>query len=308
MARTTIIDTDPGTDDAIAIWLALASPELDVQLLTVVGGNVGLATTLRNARAIVGLSGRDVSVVAGSDRALLGPFASAAEVHGDDGLGGVSLPEGPPAADGLACDAIREKLRGADPGSVTLVGIGPATNLALALASEPALVSRVEEIVLMSGAVGEGNITASAEFNAYCDPEALAVVLACGAPVTLAPLDLTNQALCEPRHVAALRDAGDGACLRATAAIWEGVAPSHRSGGRGHEQHDACAVAWLVQPDMFAWRMAHATVECAPGACRGRTVVDRWGRSLESPQVRLLETLQAEEFFALLGDRLAGLP
>ncbi|MDR3415794.1 MAG: nucleoside hydrolase, partial [Nevskia sp.] len=181
-----MIDTDPGTDDAIALWLALASPELDVRLVSVVGGNAGLARTLPNARAIVGLTGRDVPVVAGADRPLVGAFVSEPRVHGADGLGGVILPEGPPAMPGVAADAIRAALRAAPAEGLTLVGIGPATNLALALATEPALSSRVREIVLMAGAVGEGNITPAAEFNAWSDPEALAVLLAAGRPVTLA--------------------------------------------------------------------------------------------------------------------------
>ncbi len=238
---------------------------------------MGLDVTLTNARAIVGLSGRAVPVVAGADRPLLGRFEDAAHVHGGDGLGGVKLPPGPAAAPGLAVDRIRAELRAAAPDSVTLVGLGPATNLGLALAAEPALADRVAEIVLMTGACGEGNVTPSAEFNAYNDPEALAVVLGCGRPVTLATLDVTNQALCRPSHIAALRASGAGACLRATADIWDSVPVSRRSGGQGHEQHDACAVAWLVAPSLFTHRAVHAAVECGSGAGRGRTIIDRWG-------------------------------
>ena len=306
--RPTIVDCDPGTDDAVALWLALGSPEaVDLRLVTVAGGNVGLATTLRNARAVVGLSGHAVPVVAGAVRALLGPYPDAAHVHGDDGLGGVVVPDGPPAEPGVAADAIRAVLRDADQ-AVTLVGLGPATNLALALATEPALASRVAEIVLMTGAWGEGNVTPSAEFNAFCDPEALAVLLGCGRPVTLAMLDLTNQALCTPARVAVFRAAGQGACLRATTAIWDRVPPSRRSGGAGHELHDPCAMAWLVAPELFTHRPIHVAVDCAPGLGRGRTVVDRWGRTGAAPNATLLETVAAEPFFALLRERLARLP
>jgi inosine-uridine nucleoside N-ribohydrolase len=147
--------------------------------VTVAGGNVGLAHTLRNARALVGLAGKAVPVVAGAERPLLGSFEDAAYAHGEDGLAGVTLPEGPAAAPGIAADAIRAALRAAGPSGLTLVGIGPATNLALALATEPALLANVAEIVLMTGAWGEGNVTPAAEFNAWSDPEALAVVLAC---------------------------------------------------------------------------------------------------------------------------------
>ena len=309
MSRPTIIDCDPGTDDAIALWLALASPgAIGLRMVTVVGGNVGLDATLANARAIVALSGRAVPVAAGADRPLLGRFEDAAHIHGGDGLGGVVLPPGPPAAPGLALDRIRDVLRAAAPDSVTLVGLGPATNLGLALAAEPALADRVAEIVLMTGAIGEGNITPSAEFNAYNDPEALAILLGCGRPVTLATLDVTDQALCRPAHIAALRAAGEGACLRATAAIWASVPPSRRSGGQGHEQHDACAVAWLAAPELFTHRAVHAAVDCGPGPGRGRTIVDRWGRTGQKPNARLLETIDADGFFALLNQRLAALP
>jgi len=307
-ARPTIIDCDPGTDDAIALWLALASPELHVRLVTVVGGNVGLERTLANARAIVGLTGRDVPVVAGADRPLVGRYEDAAHVHGDDGLGGLVLPEGPPAAPGIAADAIRTLLRGSPAHSVTLIGLGPATNLGLVFATEPSLASRVAEIVLMTGAAGEGNITPSAEFNAWNDPEALAAVLACGAPVTLATLDVTNQAVCTRAEMAALREAGHGACLRAAARIWHNVPFSPRTGGVGHEQHDACAVAWAVAPHLFTSEDVFAEVDCAPGIGRGRTAIHRWGRGGRAPNARFLERLDAPGFFTLLTERLASLP
>ncbi|KAA5614213.1 cysteine hydrolase [Rhodovastum atsumiense] len=301
-----VIDCDPGTDDAIALLLALASPELEVRLVTAVGGNVGLGRTLANARAVVGLSGRAVPVMAGADRPIMGRFAAAAYVHGEDGLGGVALPEGPPAAPGLAADAIRALLRAAVPCSVTLIGIGPATNLGLALATEPALAAQVREIVLMTGAVGEGNVTPAAEFNAWNDPEALAILLQSGCPVTLATLETTAQALCTPARVAALRAQGGGAPLRAACEIMARVPPSARLGGAGHPEHDACAVAWAVAPHLFTTRDVHAGVELA-GPSRGRTNIARF--RLPGPaNARLLEKLDAEGFFALLGERLAALP
>jgi len=303
--RACIIDTDPGTDDAIALWLALAAPSLDVRLVTVAGGNVGLDHTLRNARAIVGMTGRAVPVVAGAEGPLLGAFRSETQVHGADGLAGVALPEGPPATPGIAADAIRALLR-AEP-RVTLVGIGPATNLALALATEPALADRVEEIVLMTGAWAEGNITPSAEFNAWSDPESLAVLLECGRPVTLATLELTAQALVTPARIAALRACGGGVCLDAASRIMGGVPASRRFGHRGHPLHDPCAVAWLLAPELFTSRDVHVHVECG-GVARGRTVVDRWERSGAKPNARLLETLDADGFFELLGELFSTLP
>jgi inosine-uridine nucleoside N-ribohydrolase len=306
--RPTIIDCDPGTDDAIALWLALASPELDVRMVTVVGGNVGLPATLANARAVVGQSGRAVPVVAGADRALMHPYEDAAYVHGDNGLGGLVLPEGPAATPGLAVDAIRAALRAASPRSITLIGLGPATNLGLVFATEPALADNVAEIVLMTGALSEGNVTPSAEFNAYNDPEALDIVLTAGAPVTLATLDVTNQALCMPSHIAAMRAAGPSACARAAADIWDAVPPSRRTGGVGHEQHDACAVAWAIAPELFTHRAVECRVDCGHGPGRGRTVIDRWGRKPRKLNANFLERLDVDGFFALLIERIAALP
>ncbi len=303
--RVCIIDTDPGTDDAVALWLALAAPELDVRLVSVAGGNVGLGHTLRNARGIVGLAGGAMPVVAGAEGPLLGAFISETRVHGADGLAGVALPEGPPATPGIAADAIRTLLR-AEP-RVTLIGIGPATNLALALATEPALAAHVEEIVLMTGAWSEGNITPSAEFNAWSDPEALAMLLGCGRPVTLATLELTAQALVTPARIATLRAAGSGRCLDAAVRIMAGVPASRRFAHRGHPLHDPCAIAWLIEPDLFTHRAVHVHVECG-GVARGRTVVDRWQRSGVAANARLLDTLDADRFFALLTERLATLP
>jgi purine nucleosidase len=306
--RATIIDCDPGTDDAIALWLALASPELDVRLVTVAGGNVGLGHTTANARAVVALAGRDIPVVAGAERALLAPFRAETAVHGDDGLGGVRLPPGPPLAPGIAADAIRDLLRAAAPASVTLVGLGPATNLALALATEPALVDRVAEIALMSGAWSEGNITPAAEFNAWNDPEALAMLLGLGCPVSMATLDLTAQALVTPAVIGELAARPGGACHGAALAILRALPASRRFGLRGFPLHDPCTIAWLLAPGLFAARPVFVEVDCGPGPGRGRTLVDRWDRLRREPNLMLQETLDAPGFFALLGDRLRRLP
>jgi purine nucleosidase len=308
MSRAVILDCDPGTDDAVALWLALAGPELDLRLVTVAGGNAGLPSTLANARAVLGLAGARVPVVAGADRPLLGAFEPELRVHGTDGLAGVVLPEGPLAEPGIAADAIRAVLRAAAPASVTLLGLAPATNLALALASEPALADRVAEIVLMTGALGEGNWTPGAEFNAAMDPEALAILLASGRPVTLATLELTAQALVTPARIAALRGLPGGRCLAACADILQAIPPSRRLGGLGHALHDPCAVAWLLAPALFTTRDVAVVVECGDGPGRGRTHIDRWNRGGAPAHARLLERLDADGFFRLLGERIARLP
>jgi purine nucleosidase len=302
-----ILDCDPGTDDAFALLLALASPELSVLAVTVAGGNVGLDRTLPNALSLVALAGSQAPVYGGAERPLLGAFVSETRVHGVDGLGGVALPDGGEPAAGVAADAIRRILRtSAQP--VTLVGIAPATNIALALMTEPALAAKVERIVLMTGAWGEGNATPAAEFNTLNDPEALAVLLACGRPVVLATLELTAQALCTPARLAALRTAGLGNCVRALCDIQATVPLGPRFGGTGAALHDPCAVAWLIRPDLFTTRDCAACVDLGPGPNRGRTVIDRWRRTGAPANVTLLETVDADGFFALLEERLARLP
>ncbi len=298
-----IIDCDPGTDDAIALLLALASPEIALQAITVVGGNVGLEHTLANALALVELAGARVPVHAGAARPIRGEFTSAPRAHGENGLAGVTLPPGGGAAPGLAAEIIRAHLRAA-PAPLTLVGIGPATNLALALLAEPDLAGNIAQIVLMSGARAGGNVTAAAEFNAWSDPEALAVLLAAGCPLTLAPLDLTHQALVTPSRLARLRAAGTGAAL-ATACAILAAQPPHPT-LPGPPLHDPCALAWLIRPALFTARPAFVAVSCAEGAMRGQTTIAPAPE--ETANALVLETLDADGFFALLGERLSRLP
>jgi inosine-uridine nucleoside N-ribohydrolase len=307
VATPIILDCDPGTDDAFALLLALQAPELGVLAVTVAGGNVGLDRTLANARSLVALAGSRVPVYGGADRPLLGSFVNETRVHGVDGLGGIALPAGDPVAPGIAADAIRTHVRtNLEP--VTLVGIAPATNIALALATDPAILDNIERIVLMTGAWGEGNATPSAEFNALNDPEALAVIFACGRPVVLATLELTAQALCTPARLAALRAAGEGDCLRALCDIQATVPLGPRLGRKGAALHDPCAVAWLIRPDLFTARDCAASIDLGPGPSRGRTVIDRWHRTNAPHNVTLLETINADGFFALLAERLSLLP
>jgi inosine-uridine nucleoside N-ribohydrolase len=305
MAIPIILDCDTGTDDAIALLLALASPELDVLAITVAGGNVGLDRTLTNSLALTKLAHSAVPVYSGADRPLLGSFFNETRIHGADGLGGIVLPDGGKPEPELASDAIRRILRtAAEP--VTLVGIAPVTNLALALMTEPDLAANIHQIVLMSGAWAEGNATPAAEFNALNDPEALSVLLACGRPVVFATLELTAQALVTAERLGVLRGLGQGLCLKAACDIQASVPKSRRL--PGSPLHDPCAIAWLLRPSLFTSRNCSACVDLGPGIGRGRTVIDRWGRTDDSLNAIVLETLDADGFFALLGERLARLP
>ena len=301
-----ILDCDPGTDDAFALFLALAAPELDLRAVTVAGGNVGLDRTLANTLSLMALAGATVPVHPGADRALLGGFVSEERVHGADGLGGVALPPGVPAQPELAVDAIRRILRdSAEP--VVLVGIGPATNLAMAIAADPSLLPKVARIVLMTGAWSEGNITPAAEFNAWNDPEALAILLGCGRPVELVTLELTAQALATPARLKTLRAAGTGRCLTTLCDIQDAVPLSRRFDHKGAALHDPCAIAWLIRPDLFTARACAVEMDLGPGPGRGRTVIDRWGRLGRPHNATLLETLDVDGFFALLAERLSRL-
>lgn len=302
--RPVILDCDPGTDDAIALLYAFASPELDILAITVAGGNAGLDRTLPNALALTRLAGARTPVYAGADRPLLGAFTAAGHIHGDDGIGGILLPPGGTAAPGPAADAIRTIIR-TSPTPVTLVGIGPATNLALALATEPALAGNVAEIALMSGAWAEGNITPAAEFNAYSDPEALAILLQSNRPITFATLELTAQALATPARLSAWRQRGKGRGLTTACDIQASVPPSRRLGYTGAPLHDPCAIAWLTHPGLFTTRRAAIQIDLGPGPSRGRTVIDRWSGT---PNATVLETIDADRFFTILGERLATLP
>jgi purine nucleosidase len=287
--------------------LALASPELTVLAITVAGGNVGLNSTLPNTLALTALANSTVPVHAGADRPLIGQFVSEPRVHGADGLGGVVLPPGGSPTPGLAADVIRRILRdAAEP--VTLIGIGPATNLALALTTEPTLTTKVKQIVLMSGAWAEGNVTPAAEFNAWSDPEGLAILLACGRPVVFATLELTAQALTTPARIATWRTRGNGRCLRAICDIQSTVPLSRRFSSLGAPLHDPCAVAWLIRPELFTARDCSVRMDLGPGPSRGRTLIDRWNRTGDPLNATVLETVDAVGLFELLGERLALLP
>lgn len=308
MARQIIIDTDPGKDDAVAILLALAAPELEVLGLTCVAGNVPLAQTARNARRIRDLAGRrDLPVMAGCDRPLERALVTAGHVHGQDGLGGVALPApAGPLDPRPAVDFLIDTLRQAAPGAVTLVALGPLTNIASALLRAPEIAARVGEIVLMGGAHrAMGNVTPAAEFNIHVDPQAADIVLRSGAAITIVPLDVTHRALVTPaRHAAfaaARTDMG-----RVVAALTDPA--GHTSARHGPEAvplHDPCTIAWLLAPGLFDGRAVNVMIETQSELTMGMTVMDWWGVTGRLANARVLHAIDAEGFFDLLTARLA---
>lgn len=308
MAREIIIDTDPGRDDAVAILLALAVPGvLSVLGVTCVAGNVALDATWRNARRVCALAGRaDIPVLAGCDRPLIRAPVTAAHVHGADGLVGLDLPEPATLPDPRpAVDFLIDTLRARPAGTVTLVAIGPLTNIATAFARAPDIAGRVAGIVVMGGAhLVPGNVTPVAEFNIHADPEAADAVLRAGAPLALVPLDVTHKALITPPRHAALAAPGTPVG-RALAALTDTGNAHRRHGGTGAPLHDPCTIAWLLAPDLFSARMVNIMVETGSNLCLGQTVVDWWGVTDRPANARLLHDVDSDGLFALMADRLA---
>ena len=310
--RSVIIDCDPGHDDALAILLALASPaELQVLAITAVAGNVPLALTAKNARQVCELAGRaDLPVYAGCERPLVRELVTAEYVHGKTGLDGPELPEPKmPLARAHAVDAIIEMLRAHPQGTVTLCPTGPLTNIAMALRKAPDVVPRIEEIVLMGGSIGLGNITPAAEFNIYVDPHAAKVVFGAGVPLVMHGLDATHQALITPDRLAAIRRLGTP-LSRAVSELLEfySLYDQTRGGRIGAPLHDPCVIAYLLDPTLFGGRACHVAIETQGEHTLGRTVVDWSRRTPAAPNATVIHEVDADRFFALLTERLARLP
>ncbi|AUH34708.1 nucleoside hydrolase [Paracoccus tegillarcae] len=312
MARKIIIDTDPGQDDAVAILLALASPELQVLGITAVAGNVPLALTQLNARKICELAGRsDLPVFAGCDAPLARKLVTAEHVHGKTGLDGVSLPEpAMPLQDQHAVDFIIETLRREPAGTVTLVPIGPLTNIAEAFRRAPEIAERVQEIVLMGGAYFEvGNITPAAEFNIYVDPEAAAEVFASGVPLVVMPLDVTHEAMTSAPWVEAMR-ALPNRCGPAVAS-WTDFFErfdKEKYGSKGAPLHDPCTIAWLIQPKLFEGRRINVEIELGGTFTLGMTVADYWHVTDRAENALYMRHVDRHGLFDLIGERIARLP
>jgi purine nucleosidase len=312
MARKIIIDTDPGQDDAIAILLALGSPELDVLGLTAVAGNVPLRLTEKNARKICELAGRpDVKVFAGASRPLVRDLVTAEYVHGKTGLDGPKLPEPKmPLQDQHAVDFIVETLMREKSGTVTLCPLGPLTNIALALIREPKIAPRIKEIVLMGGGFFEGgNVTPAAEFNIYVDPHAADVVLKAGVPTVIMPLDVTHKALTTRARIAAFKSMGTkvGKAAVALLEFFERF-DEEKYGTDGGPLHDPCVIAYLLKPKLFKGRKVNVQVETGSELTMGMTVVDWWGVDKKAPQnATVMRDIDHEGFFKLLVEKIGSL-
>ncbi|HET7555629.1 MAG TPA: nucleoside hydrolase [Gaiellaceae bacterium] len=298
-----LLDCDPGHDDAIALLLALGSDQVELRGVTTVAGNQTLEKTTANAIRVLELVGRgDVPVAAGAERPLVREPRVAANVHGETGLDGPDLPppQGSPEGE-HAVDFLAARVAG-----TTLVATGPLTNVALLLARHPH--ARPERIVLMGGAIAEGNVTPAAEFNVWADPEAAARVFASGIDVTMVGLDVTHRALFTGERAERLRATGHVGQVVAELLDFYGVFHREVYGFDGSPIHDAVAVAHVIDPTLLETRHLNVQVDCCPvELCRGRTVVDLWRRTGLEPNAHVATGIDSERFLDLLHERLARL-
>ena len=311
MARSILIDTDPGQDDAVALLLAFASsPALNLRAVTTVGGNVALEKTTRNALRVRDLAQRTgVPVYAGAPGPIFFPLETAEFVCGPDGLAGADLPPASAAAEaaeGHGVDALIRIVREEPPGSVTLCALGPLTNVALALRLAPDIATRLDAIVIMGGAMALGNMTPAAEYNFFVDPHAAAITMMAGARITLFGLHATHQAIASPAHMERLAGLGTG-CGRAV----HGMLTRPRPGGlatAAHPMHDPCVIGWLLWPELFNGRHCYVEVATEAGPLRGRSTIDWNNRLQRTPNAFVVNEIDAIAFFDRLIAALAQLP
>ncbi|MCY4590236.1 MAG: nucleoside hydrolase [Alphaproteobacteria bacterium] len=296
MRRKIIIDCDPGIDDAVALMLACASPEeLEILAVTAVAGNVALGHTAANARRVLEACDRgDVPVYAGCPRPLLRPPVTADRIHGETGIDGSGLPPPTrPLADGHAVDLLRDTVRNA-PGEVTVVAVGPLTNLAAVLVQRPEFAAEAREIVVMGGSAGPGNVTPHAEFNFHADPHAARIVFESGASLAMYGLNITHQVRVDDQvlgRIAALRSPP----ARAAAGMLERYRDS------GGALHDVLAVGHLLRPDCFGLEAALVTIDTSETGRIGRSIVERGSGT----NARVGFDAAAGEFLDFLLERLA---
>ncbi len=310
MTRKIIIDCDPGQDDAVALFLAMASPdELDLLGITAVGGNVPLELTHHNARQMCDIAGRqDIPVYAGCAEPMIRPPMTAEMIHGDSGINGIDVfePETPLQSE-HAVDYIINTLLAADDGTVTLVPTGPLTNIGTAIEKEPAILPRIERIVLMGGAMREGgNRTPSAEFNILVDPHAADIVLRCGRPITQMGLDVTHHVLSTRDRVERIVALGNPVAL-ATAGMlsYFDRFDTKKYKSKGAPLHDPCTIAWLIKPELFKGRDCNVAVETESELTMGHTAVDFWHVTDRPINVNWIYDVDADGFYDLLIERLA---
>jgi len=303
--RAVIIDTDPGTDDAMAILLALNSPEVDVKAFTVVPGNVGPAQALRNALTLAAFAGRcDIPIAGGAERPLAQELHTAEFVHGENGLANIELPVEPCDADPRFAPSLIVEMIHASPGEITLVPVGPLTNIALALIQDPSIVPLVKEVVIMGGSISEGNVTTVAEANIFNDPEAAQLVFQAGWKVTMIGLDVTHATLFDRSHLERLARTKGAQNDFAVEVMDFLIAFAAKYGVEGSPMHDPLAMGVAIDPSFVETRHMHIDVETRGEFSRGATVGNRMKAA--EPNAHVGVEVEAERFMAFFIDRLAG--
>jgi len=312
-AQKIIIDTDPGQDDAVAILLALASPdEIEVLGITAVAGNVPLSLTEKNARIVCELAGRpDIPVYAGCDRPLKRKLVTAEHVHGKTGLDGPELPEPKiKLQEKHGVDFIIDTILQEPENSISLCPLGPLTNIASAILKQPKIVSRIKKIVLMGGAYFEvGNITPTAEFNIFVDPDAAKIVFEAGIDMVVMPLDVTHKALVTEKRNEAFRQLKSpvGIAVAEMTDFFERF-DKEKYGSSGAPLHDPCVTAYLIDPKIFSGKNINVEIETKSELTLGMTVADWWGVTDRKANTFFVGDLDSDKFFSLLTERLGRLP
>ena len=312
-AQKIIIDTDPGQDDAVAILLALASPdEIEVLGITAVAGNVPLCLTERNARIVCELAGRpDIAVYAGCDRPLRRKLVTAEHVHGKTGLDGPELPEPKiKLQEKHGVDFIIDTILQEPGNSVSLCPLGPLTNIASAILKQPKIVSRIKQIVLMGGAYFEvGNITPTAEFNIFVDPDAAKIVFEAGIDIVVMSLDVTHKVLVTKERNEGFRQLKSpvGIAVAEMTDFFERF-DKEKYGSSGAPLHDPCVTAYLINPKIFSGKKINIEIETKSELTLGMTVADWWGVTNRKANAFFVGDLDSEKFFNLLTERLGRLP
>jgi len=305
-----IIDCDPGQDDAIMLFLAHNAPELDIRGIIAVGGNVPLARTSLNLAMLVETTGRrDVKLYSGAIRPMMRDLVTAEEVHGITGINGFDFFEPSMKLQRQhGIDFIIENLRQAQDDEVTIIATGPLTNIAMALVKAPEIAGKINQIVIMGGASFEaGNVTPSAEFNIYVDPNACDVVLKCGRPITMFGLDVTHKVMTSVARVDAIRALGNRVSDAAANMLeYFGKHDSKKYSSGGAPLHDPCTVAWLLKPELFELKSCYVAVETGSELTMGHTAVDFWQVTDNPTNVDWVYDVDADGFFDLLTERLGN--
>jgi purine nucleosidase len=302
--RAIIVDTDPGIDDTLALFLACASPELDIRAVTAVAGNVGINRTTRNAAALMALAGKaDVSVHRGAERPIRGTWSTIEGIHGRNGIGDVDLPAPARTESGPAVEALIEMLSAAPPRSVTMVLLGPQTNLALALQRRPSIANAIREIAVMGGSLNPdgGNATVFAEFNIHVDPMAAGIVLKAGRPMIWAPLEVARQASVDGTWIEALRSTGRP-CAVAAAGMLDFYLRSFVRPAAA--LYDPLTILLLLAPELFELREAALQIDTSEAPTAGQT---RFRLGEGNGGIQVATACDADRVRALLLERLGRL-